>query len=65
MKSGFRKTDRAASVPGGLAVGAGVSVLTTLILAAIIAYLMGQEQIQWESVGYWIMTILFVSSALD
>ena len=62
MKTGFKKADRASSIPGGMAAGAGISMLLTVILSAIIAYLIGQERLKWESVGYWIMTILFLSS---
>ena len=54
----------AKSVPGALATGGAVSILTTIIMSCLTAYLIHTEHIQWSNIGYWIMTILFLSSYL-
>lgn len=55
-------TGRAASVPAGLAAGAIVSVVITLLLAVVIGRLVDTEKIQWDNVGYGIMILLITAS---
>ena len=56
-------TGKAASMPAGLALGGTVSLGITLLLAAIIAKMVSGERVAEENIGYWIMALLFVSSA--
>lgn len=58
------KSGRASSVPKGLLTGAFVSLLTTLITAAVVAKLIDIGKISWDWVGYGAMVLLFLSSFL-
>jgi len=57
-------TGKAASIPGGLALGAGVSVAVTLVLSAIIAKLVQTEALQQDQIGYAVMILLITASCL-
>lgn len=57
-------TGKAASMPAGLALGGAVSLGLTLILAAVIAKLVSAEKLPEENIGYGVMALLFVSSAV-
>lgn len=57
-------TGKASSIPAGLALGGAVSLGLTLILAAVIAKLVSGEKLAEENIGYGVMVLLFVSSAL-
>lgn len=59
-----KPTGRAMSLPGGLAVGAAVSLGITLLCAAALAKLIDMEKMPWESVGYGIIVLLFLASFL-
>lgn len=59
-----KPTGTTTSIPAGLAVGAAVSMGSTLLLAAIIAKLVDQEKLPWENVGYGIAGLLVLSSFL-
>jgi len=50
------------SVPGGLALSAGISIGITLLLSGILAKLMDIQKLTWEQAGYWIMAMLFLSA---
>lgn len=56
-------TGRALSIPAGIGFGLGISLLTTIIGCAIVAGLIGNENIPEESIGYGAMTILLLSAA--
>lgn len=55
-------TGKAMSMPGGLAVGAGVSLGVTLLMAAVLAKLVDAERMAWENIGYGIMVLLLAAS---
>lgn len=57
-------TGKAASIPGGLALGAGVSVAVTLVLSAIIAKLVQMEALRQDKIGYAVMVLLITASSL-
>ena len=59
-----KSSGRASSVPGGLAAGAGVSAVTTAIMTAVLAWMLNQETIAWEMVGYWILAMIMLSAFL-
>ena len=52
----------AASVPVGLATGLGISLLLTVIMAALTAWLEGEGVIQDTAIGYGAMLTLLVSA---
>ncbi|MBQ3503107.1 MAG: TIGR04086 family membrane protein [Oscillospiraceae bacterium] len=57
-------TGKAASMPGGLALGAGISVAVTIILSAVIAKLVQTEALQQDQIGYAVMVLLITASSL-
>lgn len=57
-------TGRAASVPAGLAIGALVSVAVTVLISAIGAYLVINEMLPQEQIGYCSIFALLASSIL-
>lgn len=57
-----KRTGKASSVSGGMAIAAFASMNTTLILSAVIAKLLDTERITWEQAGYWIMGMLYIAS---
>ena len=57
-------TGRTSSMPVGLAIGGGVSLIITLLTAALLAELINREAISEESVGYGVMILLLLSSAI-
>ena len=58
-------TGRALSMPTGLATGLSIGLATTVILSALLAKLVSTEKVEWGSVGYGIMIILLITSAID
>lgn len=64
MRYQQKATGRAMSMQGGLALGAGISTLVTLLLAIILAKLIDSEKLPWENVGYGIMITLIGASFL-
>lgn len=64
MKVKQKATGRAATIPGGLAAGACVNMIVTGSGAALLAYLLHTEKIQWEGIGYGIMFMLLAASFL-
>lgn len=58
------QTGKASSIPGGLIAAASVSVMTTLILSAAIAFFLNKETVTWGQAGYLIMGMLFLASFL-
>lgn len=59
-----KPTGRASGFPAGLAIGTFVSMLLTAALAAILALLVSRETVAEKDLGYGVMLILFLSSAL-
>lgn len=64
MATSIKRTGRAASVPGGLALSAAISIGITILISLMIANSIQNESVSWEEAGYWIMGILFVASFL-
>ena len=57
-------TGKTSSMPAGLAMGAAISLGITLILASAIAKLVSSEKLAEEHIGYGVMVLLFVASAV-
>lgn len=57
-----KRSGTAASLPGGLVIGLGTSILITLIGCAAMSYMITQEKVEFNSIGYCTMCILSVSS---
>lgn len=57
-------TATTASMPGGLAVGGGVSLGITLLLSAVLAWLVHRETMTMENIGYGILAMLLLASFL-
>ena len=55
---------KAESIPSGLALGAGVSLVLTIALAALIVKLVQTETLQQNQIGYAVMVLLLISSFL-
>ena len=59
-----RATGRALSIPAGIGLGVLAGVGVTLVGAGFLAWLMAQERLQSEGVGYAIIVVLLVASSL-
>lgn len=59
-----KPTGRASSMPGGLAIGAAISLVVTILLAAMLAKLIEGQTIAEENMGYGVMVILLAASFL-
>lgn len=57
-------TGKTSSIPGGLAAGAGVSVITTMAISVLLAALLDRGTMSWESAGYGILIMLMLSAFL-
>lgn len=64
MKGKRKMTATTASMPGGLAVGGGVSLGVTLLLSAVLAWLLHRESMAMENIGYGILAMLLLASFL-
>ena len=64
MLQNRKPTGRAMSIPGGLAVAAGVSVAVTVLLSLLLAKLIVDEQMGMEHAGYGTMILLMTASFL-
>ena len=62
MTANQKVTGRASSIPGGLAIGGFMSLIITIIGAMIAAWLIGNERVQEQHIGYCSMLILLASS---
>lgn len=59
-----KPTGLAATVPGGLAFGAAVSLGVTLLASAFLAWLVDTEKLPWEKIGYGIMILVLTAAFL-
>lgn len=59
-----RSTGRASSIPGGLAVGAVISILATVFVSAIGAHLVSSEMLPQEQIGYCSIAALMTATIL-
>lgn len=57
-------TGKAASMPGGLALGGALSLGVTILLAMVTAMLVDNGAMEEKSIGYAALVILLLSSAL-
>lgn len=64
MPTESKMTGRAVSIPKGLAVGAVISMLATIIIAALGAHLIASEILPQEQIGYCSLTALITGSIL-
>lgn len=62
MKSSKKFTGRATSVPIGLCYGGAVSLIITLIGAALTAKVISTEVLEWSHTGYAVLIILIAAS---
>ena len=62
MTANQKITGRASSIPGGLALGGLISMIITVAGAMVSAWLIGNEKIREEQIGYCSMFILLASS---
>ena len=60
----FRNNGRASSMPAGFAWGGVVSMAMTLLLSAVLAWLIISEKMMQSQIGFAVMVILTVSSFL-
>ena len=59
-----KPTGLASTVPGGLALGAAVSLGLTLLASAFLAWLVDTEKLPWEKIGYGIMILVLAAAFL-
>ena len=64
MVTNQKVTGTASSMPGGLAVGAGISLLITFVGSWLSAYLISTEKLPQSAIGYCAMGILLLSALL-
>ena len=64
MMVNTRPTGRAMTLPGGLAVGLGVSVFVTIAATLILTKLVIGERMQMQNIGYGILILLIAASFL-
>lgn len=64
MVTNRKATGRAMTMPGGLIAGGVVSLISTLVVAAVLSKLLDSGMMEWEDAGYGILVLLLVSSAL-
>lgn len=62
MVTAKKVTGRASSMPGGLAVGAAVSMIITVIVSAVSAHLISSELIGQDKIGYCAILALITAS---
>lgn len=64
MTANRKVTGRAMSIPAGLALGAGISMVVTLLGCSILAWMLDGEKIPESGIGYGSLLILWLSSML-
>lgn len=64
MVANRKVTGAASAMPVGLAVGLGVSLGTTLLGCAVLAWLIGRETVPQSGIGYGSLVILLTASLL-
>lgn len=62
MVANQKVTGRAMTIPGGVGIAAITSIVTTLLMSGILAWLVLTERVGESVVGYGAMVILLVSS---
>ena len=64
MLTNQKPTGMSSGMPGGLALGVLAAMVLTVLLGCLLAMLIGREMLPEENVGYGVMAVLFVSSAI-
>lgn len=57
-----RVTGKACSIPVGLLYGNLISLLVTMVLSVLLAFLLDHEKIKWDVIGYGILFTILISS---
>lgn len=57
-----RKSGKTVSVPTGLGISLITNILLTAIMSGALAFCVDKKTIPWETIGYYIMIMLLVSS---
>lgn len=63
MSNRHKAAGRAMSMPAGLAWGTGLSLMITIVGAAVLAWMVDRELMAWEQVGYGVMLVLLAASS--
>ena len=64
MLTNQKPTGMSSGIPGGLALGVLAAMVLTVLLGCLLAVLIAKEVLPEENVGYGVMAVLFVSSAI-
>ena len=64
MLTNQKPTGMSSGMPGGLALGVLAAMVLTVLLGCLLAVLIAKEVLPEENVGYGVMAVLFVSSAV-
>ena len=64
MTTQHKPTGRASSIPMGLAAGAGISILVTMLVCLISAWLISTEILPQQQIGYCVLTALVTGTIL-
>ena len=64
MLTNQKPTGMSSGMPGGLALGGLAAMVLTVLLGCLLAVLIAKEVLPEENVGYGVMAVLFVSSAI-
>ena len=62
MTANSKVTGRASTMPGGIGLGAAAAIGITVILAAVIAWLVELGRLKQENIGYGVMLLLLTAS---
>ena len=62
MENKIKVSGKAMSLPGGLALGAAVSMTITVLCCILLSRLVDLEIIPWETIGYGIMGMMVISA---
>lgn len=62
MTTRMKATGKSFSVPAGLGLSLAVNIGITLIITGLLSHSIQRKTIEWETVGYWIMIMLLLSS---
>ncbi len=57
-----KPTGRALSIPSGIAMGTCLSMMVTFFSCAVLAWMVDNEKMQWEKIGYGIMVVILMAS---
>lgn len=55
-------TGRTMSMPVGILIGTGISLLLTFLIAVLLSKLVSSEKVEWNQIGYGILITLLIAS---